>query len=231
MLDPGYLYLVIPFGIVLGLTHFFSHRIYVIIEHQHLRVLSFSGGTLAAFLFLIILPEVLLISRSSIIYLMMLLGVVIFHLAEKELYRHAKGRDDLEEELGDLHIAGFFVEHFILGFVFVTTLGLVKAQGVLFMLPVFLYTLTSSLALHRIHEKSEGTTNKLILSAAPLTGVVAASFLTVSVLVKAAIIAFAFGMLVYMVIRDIIPRGRQGEPLMFVAGLSLVVVAWALIGI
>ncbi len=229
MQDPAFSASVLAIAACMSVTHYLSHRISVFMEEHHYRVLSFSGGSLIALIFLVLLPETVRIARTDDVYLLLLAGFVAFHLTEKYLYQHVRNKCDLLEDLRELHVAGFFVDHFILGFVLVTTVELTPQAGYLILIPVFLHTISSSITMEHIHETAETHVHKLLLSASPLLGAIVALALEVEAQTEASVLAFIIGMLLYIVNRDIIPKEEKGRPAMFITGLAVVVVPWFLI--
>jgi hypothetical protein len=226
MADIEFTFIVLLIATVLSIVHYFSHRISVFVEKNHYDVLSFSGGTLIALIFLVLLPEVIGISDSEIMFLLILLGFAVFHLTEKYLYQHVKNKRQQLRELKELHEAGFFIDHFILGFVLVTILDLTDYLGFLLLIPIFLHTISSSIALDHIHEKAKTSVNKTVLSASTLFGAITALILEIDKETQAAVLALTLGMLIYIVNRDILPKEEKGRSLWFIAGISLIVLIW-----
>jgi zinc transporter ZupT len=218
--------IVLSISILFSLIHYFSHNLSDFLEKYHYKVLSFSGGTLIALIFLVLFPEVIRISSSPWIYLFILLGFTIFHLSEKFLYQHVKDKKQKLKELKELHIIGFFVDHYILGFVVVTVLDISGSIGFLILIPIFLQTISSSFVMAHIHEKAKTNFNKLALSVAPILGTITALLLKVDESVQAIILAFILGLLLYIVGMDIIPKKEKGSPTMFIYGIAIVVIIW-----
>jgi zinc transporter ZupT len=211
---------------ILALLHHLSNKISNLMEKHHYRILSLSAGTLIAMIFLVLLPEVLNISNSPFIFLFILLGFAIFHLTEKFLYQHVKNKREILKELKELHILGFFIDHFILGFVLVTALEITHVYGYLLLIPIFLNTISSSFTMAHIHEKTKTNFNKLLLSIAPMLGALVAFALDIDPQLEASILAFILGMLLYIVNRDILPTQEKGDPILFVLGSFIVVIIW-----
>lgn len=226
MADLRFIIIVLVIAAVLSLVHYFSHKVSDFMEKNHYEVLSFSGGTLIALIFLVLLPEVIGISDSEIIFLLILLGFVVFHLTEKFLYQHVKNKKQQIRELKELHEAGFFIDHFILGFVLVTILEITDYIGFLLLIPIFLHTISSSIALDHIHEKAKTGLNKTVLSASTLFGAITAIILEIDEVSQAAVLALTLGMLIYIVNRDILPKEEKGRPLWFIAGIILIMLIW-----
>jgi zinc transporter ZupT len=198
-------------------------------EIHHFDVLSFSGGILIALIFLVLIPEVVGISDSVWVFPLMLTGFVVFHLTEKYLYQHVKNKRVLMEDLKELHAFGFFLDHFILGFILVTVLGLEDSLKFLIVIPIFLHTISSSISLDHIHEKAKTHVNKVILSISPILGALTAITLKIDENIQGLFLAFAIGMLIYVVNKDILPEEAKGKVTLFAAGAIIVAVIWVLI--
>ncbi len=132
-------------------------------------------------------------------------------------------------ELKVLHEVGFFLDHFMLGFVLVTAVDIDPTLGSLIAVPIFLHTVSSSISMQHIHERAKTGTNKVILSLSTLLGVIGALVLKAGGDVQGAILALLLGMLLYIGIRDFIPREEKGYPFLFLAGVALVTLIYLII--
>jgi hypothetical protein len=226
----GLVLIVIIASLLLSVIHYFSHVISKVMEIHHNDVLSFSGGLLVTMIFLVLIPEVVNISDSSIIFFYMLMGFIFFYLTEKYLYQHVKNKKHLLRDLKELHIIGFFVDHFILGFILVTVLKIEGPLSFLILLPIFLHTVSSSISLDHIHEEAKTHVNKIVLSSSTFLGALIALTLNIEEGLQALFLSFAIGMLIYIVNRDILPKEARGKPSLFILGVVIVVIVWLLIG-
>lgn len=229
MNDLGLIVLVILASLLLSIIHYFSHKISKIMDIHHNDVLSFSGGLLVTMIFLVLIPEVVRASKSTIIFFYMLLGFIFFYLTEKYLYQHVKNKKHLLRDLKELHALGFFVDHFILGFILVTVLAIEGPLSFLILLPIFLHTISSSISLDHIHERAKTQVNKIVLSISPLLGALMALTLDINESLQALFLSFAIGMLIYIVNRDILPREAKGKPALFILGAIIVGIVWILL--
>jgi hypothetical protein len=229
MSDTKLIIVVILASLLLSFIHYFSHRISKVMEVHHVDVLSLSGGLLVTMIFLVLIPEVVRISTSSTIFLFMLLGFVFFYLTEKYLYQHVKNKKHLLRDLKELHAIGFFVDHYILGFILVTVLVIQGPLSFLILLPIFLHTISSSISLDHIHEKAKTHANKIVLSLSPFLGAITALALDIEEGLQALFLSFAIGMLIYIVNRDILPSDAKGNPRLFILGCFIVVIIWVLL--
>ena len=229
--EIGFSIIVLSLAFILSFLHYFSHKISSFIWKHHYKGMSLSGGTLIAIIFLILLPEISMFENTAPIYLMMLLGFSIFYMGEKYLYQHVKNKKDMLDDLKEMHTLGFFVDHFILGFVLVTTLDLENSFGYLIFIPLFLHTISSSIALEHIDRRAKTKYKKIVLSSSPFIGAIIALIFEIKETVLAVSLSLILGMLLYIVNRDILPGGKRGHPEMFILGVSIVVAIWAIITI
>ena len=212
--------LVLFVAIVISVVHYLSDKVSGFMEKHHYRLLSFNGGLFLALIFLILLPDVIEFSDTNSVY---------FLMAAKFLYQHVKNKKEMLGELKVLHEVGFFLDHFMLGFVLVTAVDIDPTLGFLIAIPIFLHTVASSISMQHIHERAKTGTNKVILSLSTLLGVIAAILLSVERNVEGAILALLLGMLLYIGIRDFIPREEKGYPVLFLAGVALVTLIYLVI--
>jgi zinc transporter ZupT len=215
-------------ALMLSTLHILSDSISRFMKKHHYKVLSLSAGTLIAYIFLVMLPEVLSFSASPEIFIIILFGFTVFHMVEKYLYQHVQDKREKLKDLRELHIAGFFIDHFILGFVLVTTLEFSFANGFIFIIPIILHTISSSIAMEHIHESVGNKASKILLPSAPFIGAIFAIILRIDESVQALILAFVIGMLLYILSRDILPKKEKGYPAMFAVGVVIVIIIWSI---
>jgi hypothetical protein len=109
--------LIFVLAFILFLVNFFSELYGEKLEKHHSKLLSFSSGIFITYIFLYIFPEFFIGKQhlGNPIFALLLIGFIVFHLAEKYLYQHIKNKDILLQDLGELHVAGFFIDHFVVG--------------------------------------------------------------------------------------------------------------------
>lgn len=212
----------IAFGGIISLAQFFSEHICSICSRRATGITSFSAGVAVSYLFLGLFPEFVneVQNTERWLYVFTLLGFVLLHLIEKYIYQHSAPRavtTRLERENSIIS----FAYHVIIGIIIVdlTTRG--TLEGLLFVIPIALYTALGTLPEHVAPQRSL----HVALSLAPLFGVMFAWLLGrwITTAVSAALIGFIVGALAFTVIRHAIPFGKEGRPLWFIAGLALYV--------
>ena len=83
----------------MGLADYFGHFISGLAGKNRDNILSFSSGLLISLMFLILVPDLVLLNGSHIIFLNMLIGFLLMHLAEKYIYKHITNKQELLVDL------------------------------------------------------------------------------------------------------------------------------------
>jgi zinc transporter ZupT len=210
--------IIIIIAVVMGLTDFFGHKISSLIGEHRDAVLSFSAGLLISLLFLILVPDVIINGVTELLFLFMLVGFLLMHLAEKYIYRHVTHKQELLEDLKIIHIIGFGLDNFLIGFIIASLVELDFAVVITLAVPLLLQMLTSSISLDSIDTRLNDKYSKIILSVLPIVGAILGIVLELEYLLTNYILAFVLGILFYMIIRDVLPQGRKGSSVLFFAG-------------
>ncbi len=216
----------ILFALLLSSIHLKSKKLSALIERAHINWLSLGGGSLLATIFLVFLPHVVHDQSNLHVYPLMLIGFASFFLSEKYLYQHVKDETTLEEDIYHLHVIGFFIDHSVKGFVLVAIINLRPILGFLTVLPFLIHTLASTIAMENLHQISGSTFDKYLLSSSILIGTLAGVLIEISKVHERAVLAFALGILLFLVSRDVLPKDKEGSPLYFVLGLSVIFIFW-----
>ncbi len=218
MVDLITIVIIIIIAVVMGLTDFFGHKISSLIGEHRDAVLSFSAGLLISLLFLILVPDVIVNGVTELLFLFMLVGFLLMHLVEKYIYRHVSHKQELLEDLKIVHIIGFGLDNFLIGFIIASLVELDFSVVITLSVPLFLQMLTSSISLDSIDTRLNDKYSKIILSVLPIAGAILGIVLELEYLLTNYILAFVLGILFYMIIRDVLPQGRKGSSLLFFAG-------------
>ena len=214
---------------LLALVHLFSEEYSRHVERFHVHTISFSAGLFLGIIFLNLLPEAFkatgFIGQS--VYLLMVSGFVLFHLGEKYIYQHIKNKAELLQDLAHIHVLGFFINHFVIGVaIFLAFSQGSIAGGFLIFIPLLLHTFSSSLSLNHIDKHfNRKSISGVLLPLSPVIGVLFASLLNLNRFFYYLVFPFIIGSLLYVVIRDTIPRKEQGKPMLFLTGILLAVLA------
>lgn len=215
--------IIIIIAVVMGLTDFFGHKISGLIGRHRDAVLSFSAGLLISLLFLILVPDLIIKGVTELLFLFMLVGFLLMHLIEKYIYRHITDKQELLEDLKIVHIIGFGLDNFLIGFIIASLVELDFSIVITLAVPLFLQMLTSSISLDSIDTRLNDKYSKIILSVLPLLGAILGIVLELDHLLTNYVLAFVLGILFYMIIRDVLPQGRKGNSALFFAGNLIII--------
>jgi len=189
-------------------------------------MVSFVAGISVSYLFLYLFPElyegVKYLNKSLFVYV--LLGFILLHIVEKQI-RQSKSIEKLRLKLKEEHSVVFFIYYFILGIILVELLSLSLLKGLLFFFIILFHSIVSAASLKEIHQKMiEKRIFKIILSVSTLLGILFALFAKFPQSVYFILIGFVAGALLYIVIRDIIPKESDSRLMYFIFGALLYMV-------
>src|SRR3989338_3027695 len=207
-------FITLIYGLIISILHYLSDFISIRFIKYKEKILSFGAGISIAYLFLELLPQMheTVNALKKISYISILIGFASFHLAEKYVYQHSR-RDERIEKLGHIHSAGFFIYYLIIGIVlyYLTEKSLV--EGTLFLIPIVFHSAVSSASFKEIHGRlKEKWHIKVFLSSSTIIGILIAIYIGVSQNVYYAMLGFVVGALFYVIIKDILPEQKEGDP-------------------
>ncbi|MEK6855065.1 MAG: hypothetical protein AABX73_02480 [Nanoarchaeota archaeon] len=217
-------------SVILSLVYIFSYKVSDKMEKWHEYILSIGSGMIIAILFSEVIPD--LIENGSkflsptAISMSMLLGFAGYHAIEKYTYKHTR-KTFVAERIGYLHIAGFFLDNFLEGFVLVLIFILPGTPGYLpyvLFIPLLLGDISASGMLRHINDKFKLKSFGLVfLSSSIFFGALSAIMLDLSKSTFYFALSFISGAFIYFVTRDELPRGRKGKLAVFLISLLIVV--------
>lgn len=212
----------VPFvlGVILFIAHYFSRSIHV---RHRAALLSFSVGVSLGYVFLYLLPEIVSFAAGYErgMFAAILAGLAVTRVAEIHVRRH-KRPDVMRKELREVHSAGFLVYSFVTGMLISEFFALSAAASFLFFVPLVFHAIAGSASINEIHQSlTENRKVKAMLSVSPLAGITAGYFFSLSGALFAAVLGLIVGIMLYIVMRDSMPKESQGRPGYFLAGILL----------
>ncbi|MBU0635792.1 hypothetical protein KKE06_02085 [Candidatus Micrarchaeota archaeon] len=220
--------------IILSAVEFFSERISRYIERYHIKIVSLNAGIMLSFLFLLVFPELFekATGVDNTIFFFLFLGFIAFHLTEKFVYRHTKDQKELKKELGLLHLGGFYITGMVEGMALLFSARFIgiTASSLIFV-PLLLNSINASVYMVHLSEKLwKNRVLDLVLATGPIIGYLLAFGLSGHTSFTYSIFAFVSGALLYTVVRDTLPAGKKGEPVLFVIGVLITMLTLQLAG-
>lgn len=211
----------LTFPVLLSIGHFIGIKESSTFLKKHPSLNSFSAGISIAYVFLVLIPEVVIsfdvsLERSM---LLIVLGFTFFHI----ILRYIKKEPDKEARSNFTELEHVFVTiifNILLGYSIVEIFDTSFKDG----LVLFIVLLLHTIFLHgnHIHKKKfsdlENYKTRLII-AAPTVGGIAATLGILSDELRNNVLALAAGAIIYIAIREELPEDKKGRPLMFLAGV------------
>ena len=223
------IFLILIIASIMGITDYFGHRISGLAGKYRDDILSLSSGLLISLLFLILLPSLPLGDGSGLIFLYILIGFLCMHFIEKFIYRHVTNKRKLLEDLKMAHIVGFGLDNFLMGFIIATVAKTDVIIALQLAIPFSLQMLTSSISLDSIDVQLNDRFSKILLSILPILGAIVGILLEFDGFLTQCILAFILGILFYMIVRDVIPSGKKGRPVLFFIGNAISIILWIIL--
>ncbi len=214
------------YAALISIAHLMSDYISLRLKVYREKLLSFGAGVSIAYLFLHLLPMI----HDSVQYLRelsyvsILVGFSFFHLVEKFIYQHSESEKRINQ-LKEVHGIGFFLYHFIVGIVlyYITTQDIVA--GTLLFIPVLFHSTISSASTKEIHaEIKENFFWRLLVSSSSVLGALLFMVFNVPPTILFSLLGAVVGGLFYIIIKDILPEEKEGDPKYFILGVILFVI-------
>jgi hypothetical protein len=157
------------------------------------------------------------------IYFIALWGFVVLHIFEKHVSRYAKTEYKRAKELVAVRTTGFFINLFIIGMAMVFFFRLENISlGYFSFVPVLFHVISSSLVVEHLHHRvRESLHGKILSSGSIFFGALVASFFNLPISIYYGAFAFITGMLLYLIIKDVLPKYRRGKANYFILGIIL----------
>ncbi len=205
---------------LVAIAYYVSNRLDIQHKRYTQKMVSFSAGVSITYILLELFPlfteQAVMISRW--LFVSVLIGFSVHHLAEKSIYQRTK-QHELVKKLGLEEEVFSFIYHFILGIVLVDISQQNIIDGVLFFIPILLFVFISTLSTN----PHTSLFKALFLSGAMFLGTLFAAFIWVSrpLWIELALIGIVVGVLLFTIIRHHIPFGRRGRIGYFTIGFIL----------
>ena len=231
----------IALSLIMGLAILISENISITYFKYRKYLVSLIAGISVTYIFLHLLPELYIgvstFNKSLLIFV--LLGFVTFHVIEKYIFQNVN-KKRITTTLKLNHALGTFLYDGSVGIVIVYFLSKSFSDGLLFFIPVFLYASLSNLSIRNVHSLKNSPeqpirdkVTKIALAGATFYGVLLALILPFSLKFIYSLTGIVAGVLFYIVIRETIPKEKEGKPLFFIIGVLiyslLIFTVWTLL--
>jgi hypothetical protein len=221
-------------ALLIGVAHIWSDRVCIVCTIYGEQVISVVAGAATAYVFMNLYPEFYreAAALNPWIFSSVFFGFVAFHLIDKEIYQKFR-RGKVPKEIKEAHGYGLIIYYFVVGVTLAKLLNISFRNGILFFVPVLIYAALSTLSKHGIHGM-HGPYYRVIshLHFMQAIAVVVGSAIALIIPIPEHVLIYSIGLvagiLTYVVVRDLLPKGRKGYPLYFIIGAAIYL---ALIGL
>ncbi len=216
--------LIIP--ILLSLVHILSFKSGKLLGRYTEYIRSFTAGFSVAYVFLLLMPDLPPLGLATKIdtALFALVGFTIFHEAHKLVFKQqdVKKRALLMDEV---HLFTIGLYSFLVTFFLVEIVKQNYVQGIL-----ITFIIAFHLALSEISEEARRisinpSVRVTILVLTSLVGGILAILETLNASVSVALYSITAGAIIYIAIREEIPKRERGKPILFLIGVLIIVLA------
>jgi hypothetical protein len=204
-------------ALILSIVDFFTEGLFSKASPNKMKFISVSAGVSVSYIFLVLLPEIYTgsIAINKLLFLAILFGFGLFHLIEKFIRQNFTG-PALRKEHRLVHSTTSFVYFFVVGFLLVKLAGQNGiVSSVLLFTPIMLHIVIDSLP--RRHTKKHYLRG--LSASSPFLGAILASFIDIGQTGNMILLGIVGGALLYTVVRESLPREREGKPMYFITGL------------
>ena len=224
---------IVPIFVVIALSIllFLSERLSGYFERIHIELVSLGAGLLVGTIFLEILPYITAGESylDHYIYVIFLAGFVCVHYLEKFRYQHARSHEGMKMEVNRFRVIGLAAYGILVGLIIAVIFEAYENLAYLVIVPIFIREFAISVSMKHVTGSGYSSFEQLARSAAPVVGVLIGLLLITSNTLLFLVLSFATGVILYIVIRDVIPSGGEGKPTFFVVGVLLTVAIFILL--
>lgn len=217
-------------AVAIAFFHYIGEKFSEHIEPFHIELLSFGAGLIVGTFFLEVLPQLAVGETylSNFVYLSFLGGFVLIHILEKLVYQHAAGDREIAKDVTRFEAAGLAAYELLVGIIIAVFFAAYGDLAYLIIAPFFVRAFALSVFSKHVNEKIGGVLNRLIQSVAPIVGTFIGFLLIENKTQLFLAFSVTMGVILYIIIRDMIPTGKEGKPIYFVLG-TLITIATSLI--
>lgn len=205
-------------ALVLSLADFFTEGIFSKPNPFKIKFISFAAGVSISFIFLSLMPEIYsgALNINRLLFFSVLFGFAIFHLLEKHIRQHYT-RAKFKKEHQIIHSSTSFIYFFVVGFILVKIAESDQIRSILFFIPILFHVVIDSLPRRATKKRHY----RALFASSAFLGSIVAIFIDFGTTFNLAILGIIGGALLYTVIREVLPKEREGKPLYFIVGLLL----------
>lgn len=212
-------------AVAIAFFHFIGEKISEHIERFHIELLSFGAGLMVGTFFLEILPQIRVgeTHLQNFIYVAFLLRFVLVHILEKLVYQHAAGESEFAQDVTRFEAAGLVAYGLLVGVIIAFFFEAYGGLAYFILAPFFVRAFALSVYSKHINEKIGSRINRILQTIGPIVGTFVGLLLIGNKTHLFLVFSIAMGLILYIVVRDMIPTGKEGKSMYFVLGVLIAI--------
>jgi len=214
-------------AVAMAFFHLSGEKLSAHIERFHTELLSFGAGLMVGTFFLEMLPQIAIgeMHLGYFVYVTFLAGLVFVHVLEKLVYQRAAGESEFAKDVTRFEAVGLAAYGLLVGVIIVVFFEAYGGLAYFVFAPFFVRAFVLSVSFRHINEKMDSRLNRLSQSISPIVGTFVGLLLITSKIQLFLVFLMTMGFILYIVIRDMIPIGKEGKPFYFVVGVLIALAA------
>ncbi len=210
-------------AVIMASFHLIGEKISEHIKRFHNELLSFGAGLMIGVFFLEILPHIITGEAllGELIFIALLSGFVIIHLIERFVYKRAFGEEEFARDVIRFEAAGLIAYSLLVGVIIVVFFDAYGNLAYFLLIPFYVRNFGVAVYSDTVNEKIGNRTTRILQTSGPIIGVLIGWLLIESETQLYLVFAVTMGFILYIIVRDMIPREREGKLIYFVAGVII----------
>jgi ZIP family zinc transporter len=212
-------------AVVMASLHFIGEKISEHIKRFHTELLSLGAGLMIGVFFLEILPHIIIgeIFLGELIFITFLAGFVIIHLLEKYVYQRAAGEDEFALEVSRFEALGLIAYALLIGVIIVVFFDAYGNLAYFLLIPFYIRAFGVAVYSDTINKQIGSKLNRIMQTLGPIIGAIIGLLLIENETQLYLVFAVTMGFILYIIVRDMIPRGKEGKSIYFAAGVLITI--------
>ncbi|MDA1061002.1 MAG: hypothetical protein O3B47_04370 [bacterium] len=223
-MDP-ILLIVVIFLVILTVIKFFEDSFCLDATSAGRKIVSFLTGAAIVTVFLDLLDEIYLgiHAINDFVVLVLPVAFIVVFLLENHIYHHSKKKKYKEQRILIKSIS--FLAGTLVGLIAMSNFQENIFKEIIFMALIVSYDLMREVSLHLMHEDRPEKLSKIdyllkiLMSSSPFFGFFLAYYFDISDLVNIILLTIFGGAVIYVLMREIIPKEKDIYPIPFLTGV------------
>lgn len=187
---------------------------------------TFAAGFSIAYVFLILLPEVVRLQQLTALntFALTVFGFASFHVLLKYIFKQRSSKKKVLL-LDEVHLFTSGLYSFLLAFSLVELSKVQVGQGIILVILILAHTTLSEISHKEVSKHRKQSQKILVLITCTILGGILPLINIASSELSAILYATSAGAIIYMTIREELPEDDTGKPFLFMCGVLVFIIA------